>query len=135
VPLIVVRSMPLDVEWLLHFQKVVIIKNPINIKGLRQFQICRFKNPHCILTTCATWRSTPLMEAYLMVNQPPTHLEDASHLLVYSWRWLHNQLHYFIIVDLSHGVSYMRALLYCFPWIFYCFFLEKNWISTTHCYF
>jgi hypothetical protein len=20
----------------------------------------------------------------------------------------------------------MRALLYCFPWIFYCFFLEKN---------
>jgi hypothetical protein len=34
--------------------------------------------------------------------------------------------HYFIIVVLSHGVGYMRALLYCFPYIFYCFFLEKK---------
>jgi len=46
--------------------------------------------------------------------------------LCYFWRLLHNKLYYFIIVDLSHGVGYLRELLYCFPWIFYCFFLEKN---------
>jgi hypothetical protein len=37
---------------------------------------------------------------------------------------LHNQLLYFIIIALSHGVGYMRALLYCFPSIFIVFLGE-----------
>jgi hypothetical protein len=52
-------------------------------------------------------------------------LEHLSKSIDYSWRLLHfcaifggccitNSIILFI-VDLSHGVGYMRALLYCFP--------------------
>jgi hypothetical protein len=47
------------------------------------------------------------------------HFDKVVTFLCYFWRLLHNQLHYFIIVDLSHGVGYMRTPLYCFPWIFF----------------